>query len=275
VNETDLQQVKQSLGDIKLDVLQASGQLGNKLSRQKYMLFPTILVTERPDRITFNLAKGKMVILVEGTPFALIVPSVFYDFMSSMEDTYQPFWISQFLTSLRYIGLLISIVLPALYIGITAFNPEIVRVQLALSIAGSRVGVPFPAFIEVMFMLLMMELLTEASIRLPKSIGPTATTVGGLILGQAATEAGLVSNIMIIIVASVAISNFVIPINTMSFAMRVVKYILLLFSVFFGIVGLVMGCIALIVYLAHLDCFGQPYLKLFISEKRRLNEETS
>ncbi|WP_246942058.1 spore germination protein [Bacillus pinisoli] len=258
-----LNEVKLSIEKLDVPFIQAAGELQRFLTKEKRSLFPTMMITERPDRIALNLSQGKVAILVDGTPFSLIVPAVFYDFMSSMEDLYQSFWISRFIISLRYIGLIISVTLPAFYVGITAFNPELFRVQLALSIAGSRVGVPYPAFLEVFLMLVMMELLTEASVRLPKSIGSTATTVGGLILGQAAVEAGLVSNVMIIIVAAVAISNFVIPINSMSFAMRVVKYLLLASTTFFGMVGLVFSIILVIAYLANLESYGKPYLKLF------------
>ena len=239
------------------------------ITRHKSFLFPTIVITERPDRIAYNLSKGKVIVMMEGTRFALILPSVFYDFMSSMDDLYLPSWIAKFLVLLRYLGLGTALLLPAMYVGITAYNPELFRVQLALSIAGSRMSVPYPAYIEVFFMLIMMELLTEASIRLPKAIGPTATTVGGLILGQAATEAGLVSNIMIIIVSAVAISNFVIPINEMGFAMRVTKYLLLIVSTFTGLIGVIFGLIGIIYYLVSLNSFGRPYLAFFNGEQFR------
>jgi spore germination protein len=135
-----------------------------------------------------------------------------------------------------------------------------------LSIAASRIGVPYPSFVEVLIMLLFIELLTEASIRLPKAIGPTATTVGGLILGQAATEAGLVSNIMIIIVSAVAISNFVVPINTFSFSIRLMKYFILALSIIFGLVGIVIGFFMIIAYFVKLDSFGEPFLTLYQSK---------
>ncbi|WP_456278606.1 spore germination protein [Bacillus sp. AK128] len=272
VHTAVLEKVRQSLTKVNVDMIQAAGELSKHLTKAKKTLFPTMMITERPDRIAHNLSQGKIVLLIDGTPFALIVPAVFYDFMSSMEDVYQSFWISRFIVSLRYIGLFISLALPSVYVGVTAYNPELFRVQLALSIAGSRMGVPYPAYLEVFLMLIMMELLTEASVRLPKAIGSTATTVGGLILGQAAVEAGLVSNVMIIIVAAVAISNFVIPINSMSFAMRVVKYALLAFTTFFGMVGLVFSFILLIAYLTNLDSFGEPYLKVFfISNSKEKN----
>jgi len=268
--EVDLEVLKelhQRLGKIDKDVIQSVSQLSRMITRHRSFLFPTIVITERPDRIAYNLSKGKIIVIMEGTRFALILPSVFYDFMSSMDDLYLPSWIAKFLVILRYMGLGTALLLPAMYVGITAFNPEFFRVQLALSIAGSRMSVPYPAYIEVLFMLIMMELLTEASIRLPKAIGPTATTVGGLILGQAATEAGLVSNIMIIIVSAVAISNFVIPINEMSFAMRVTKYLLLLLATFTGLIGVIVGLVGIIYYLVSLNSFGKPYLAFFIDEQ--------
>jgi hypothetical protein len=269
VDNSILEEVRHRLEQVDLELLQAMGELQKQFSRQKRSLYPTVMITERPDRTVLNISKGKVVILLEGTPFCMVVPAVFYDFMASMEDLYQAFYIRTFLTILRYAGLLISVILPSFYVAIASYNPEIFRVQLALSIAGTRFTVPYPSFIEVLFMLLMMEMLIEASVRLPKAIGPTATTVGGLILGQAATEAGLVSNIMIIIVAAVAISNFVIPINAMSFAMRVTKYILLFFSILYGLMGMILGLVGLIAYLANLESFGKPYFKLFINEKTK------
>ncbi|MBB6454391.1 spore germination protein [Salirhabdus euzebyi] len=264
-----LKKIKNQLEQINEPIIQSSGELHRAIIQNNKRLFPHLMVTERPDRIAYNLSQGKIIIMIEGNPFVLIAPAVFYDFMSAMEDFYQPYWVSKFLISLRYIGLFISLFLPAAYVGITSFNPEVFRVQLAFSIAGSRIPVPYPSYIEVLFMLIMMEMLTEASIRLPKTIGPTATTVGGLILGQAATEAGLVSNIMIIIVAAVAISNFIIPINEMSFSMRVSKYLLLFLTTISGLIGLMIGTIGLIYYLVHLDSVGEPYLKLFFDEKKQ------
>ncbi len=266
VNEDRLQKIKERLGKIKGKTLQAVGELEQKLNHEKITLFPTSMITERPDRVALNLSQGKVALMVNGTPFLLLAPAVFYDFMSSMEDIYQSWGVSRFIILLRYFGLFISLILPSMYVGVTSFNPELFQVQLALSIAGSRVGVPYPSYLEVLFMLVMMELLTEASIRLPKTIGSTATTVGGLILGQAATEAGLVSNIMIILVAAVAISNFVIPINAMGFALRVSKYFVLLLTTFYGLVGMVVGMIFLTGYLCKLDSFGQPYLRLFLGD---------
>lgn len=255
-----LKEVKQFLSSIEIEMFQSGEQLLDFTKKSHHVLFPTIMVTERPDRTAINIAAGKVILLVSGSPFAVLMPTVLKDLMTSMADIYQTYWVGKFLLIIRYIGLFTTITLPALYVALTSYNPEVFRVQLALSVAGSRHAVPYPSFIEVILMLLMMELLMEASIRLPKAIGPTATTVGGLILGQAATQAGLVSTIMIIIVSLGAISNFVIPISTFSFAVRVSKYFILLLSVFYGLVGVILGLFFLLAYMVSLDSFGKPYL---------------
>jgi spore germination protein KA len=267
VNKRVLQEVLQQIENVEADVVQSVGQLEALISNKKFRLFPNMLITERPDRIAINLATGKVIVLMEGTPFALIAPAVFFDFMSAMDDVYQTNIVSKTLVFLRYIALFISITLPALYIAIVSYNPEVFRIQLTISIAGSRAAVPYPSFIEVFIMLFLFEALVEASIRLPKSIGPTATTVGGLILGQAAQQAGLISSIMIIVTSTVAISNFVIPINAMSFAIRVVKYPLIILAIFFGITGVICGVYSFLLYLANMRSFGEPYFKLFVGEK--------
>ncbi len=267
VNGKVLSNIRQFLDSIEIEMFQSGEQLLDLVKKKKRSLFPILLVTERADRVAVNLAAGKVVLIISGSPFAVILPTVLKDFMSSMEDIYQTYWVGRFLLFLRYCGLFISIILPSSYIALTAYNPEIFRIQLALSIAGSRAAVPYPSFVEVFIMFLFMELLTEASIRLPKAIGPTATTVGGLILGQAATEAGLVSNIMIIIVSAVGISNFVIPINAFGFALRVAKYFLVILAIFYGLVGMVIGFFALIAYMVSLDSFGEPFFTLIESKQ--------
>ncbi|WP_274362963.1 spore germination protein [Paenibacillus thermotolerans] len=261
-----LAKIKNQLALLDAEVVQAAGQLEAIISEKKFRLFPITMLTERPDRIALNLAQGKIVILVQGTPFCIIAPAVFYDFMTAMDDIYQPFLVSRVLVALRYIALLLTITLPAAYIAIVSYNPEIFRVQFTLSIAGSRAAVPYPSYIEVLIMLFMIEALIEASIRLPRYIGSTATTVGGLILGQAAQQAGLVSSIMIIITSVVAIANFVIPINTMSFAFRIVKYPMIVLATFFGMYGLVAGLFCFMMYMANLQSFGEPFLRLFLGE---------
>lgn len=264
-----LKRVKEFLEAVDIEMFQTGEQLFDLIKKSNRALFPLMLVTERPDRVAVNLASGKVILLVHGSSYAVILPTVLKDLMSSMEDIYQTYWIAKFLQLLRYTAFNLSMILPGLYVAVTSYNPELFRVQLAMSIAGSRTAIPYPSFVEVVIMLFMMELLTEASIRLPKAIGPTATTVGGLILGQAAAEAGLVSNIMIVIVSFVAISNFVVPINAFSFTIRVLKYFILVLSTIFGLVGVVIGFFMILAYMVKLDSFGEPFLTLIQSKPNK------
>ncbi|MGG1516706.1 spore germination protein [Paenibacillus oryzisoli] len=264
VNRDVLTLLQQRLANMQIKLLQASGQLVQGLSGRKHRFFPIILQTERPDRIAAMLERGKVVLLQDGSRFGLILPVRIFDFMHAMDDDYESYWMSKLLVILRYLGMLLTITLPALYIAIVSYNPEVLRVQLTLSIAGSRVVVPYPSFIEVFIMLFMIEALNEASLRLPRFIGSTATTVGGLILGQAIQQAGLVSSIMIIVTSVVAISNFVIPNNGFGYSIRFVKYIFVLITIYFGLLGLVVAFFALVVYWCNIRSFGQPYLALYI-----------
>jgi len=266
VDRQVLDEMREKIGGVKVDILQSAGELEKYITTQKFRVFPTMVVTERPDRVVFNIAEGKVAVLMNTTGFAILAPTIFTDFFTAMDDKIQVPLVGWFLKMIRYIGLVMTLTLPGLYVTFASYNPEILKVQISLLIAGSRAAVPYPSFMEVFLMLLMMEFLTEASLRLPKAIGPTATTVGGLILGQAATQAGLVSNIMIILVSAVAISNFIIPLSMMGYTVRVIKYIIVLFAITFGLVGMVVSVVGLILYLSGIRSFGRPYLKMTVLE---------
>lgn len=188
VDKGVLSELQTQLASVKPDVILSAAHLQRLLTSRKYSLFPILMITERPDRVALNLKQGKIVILVEGSPFVLIAPATFYDFISSMDDTFEQLWVGFSLVVLRYIGIFITVLLPGIYISLVSFNPELFQAQLAFSIAGSRAGIPYPSYIEVLIMMFLIDTLIEASIRLPKSISAAATTVGGLILGQAAQQ---------------------------------------------------------------------------------------
>ncbi|PYF06077.1 spore germination protein [Ureibacillus chungkukjangi] len=268
-----LDTIREKLQKVDKQLISSTTQLNNYINDKPITIFPQMIMTERPDRIIYNLAGGKVILFVDGNPQAVATPAVFFDFMTTMEDNYHTFVISLFLRILRYAGLFLSLLLPAVYVGVTSFTPEVFRTELALTVAGSRVGVPFSSFIEVLFMLFFMELLLEASIRLPKAVSATATTVGGLILGTAVTEASLASNIMVIIVSAVAISTFVIPVNEMAFSIRVVRLLLILITSVFGLAGLVLGFFVLLMYLVNMDSFGEPYLRIYAFSKNKKSSE--
>lgn len=254
-----IQYVSKELNNISAPMIQSLTELQQILEKKQY-LCPRILTTERYDRTVKELSQGKVAVLLNGTPKALVGPSTFNQFIAAADNYYLLPGISQFLLILRYMALLAALALPGLYVALSAYNTEIMRVQIALSISASRAGVPYPSFVEVLIMLVMMEFLVEASLRLPSAIGQAGTTVGGIILGQAATQANLVSNVMIIIVAAVAISNFVIPTQSLNLTVRVSKYILLFLASVAGLAGLFAGLLGLMYYLFSLHSFGKPFL---------------
>jgi hypothetical protein len=259
VDKNLLNSITKQFNEIKVPVVQSLNGL-QQILWDKQVLIPRLLLTQRPDRAIKYLSRGKIIVFINGTAKALIIPVNFHDFLSTVDDIYMLPIPALFLIFLRYFALFISIYLPAAYIAITSYNPEILRVQLAISISASRSGVPYPSFIEVTLMLLMMEFLVEGSLRLPKPIGSAATTVGGLILGQAATQANLVSNIMVIIVAAVAISNFMIPTVSMNLTVRIMKYLVVFLTSFTGTYGLYLSIFCTVFYIFSIYTFNFPYL---------------
>ncbi|MFD1706436.1 spore germination protein [Siminovitchia sediminis] len=263
VNDLVLKEVLQRVKHIDRDIVQSSSELSTLINHKKFSLIPKLMITERSDRIIYNISAGKVVLMLDGDSNAVIAPGVFFDFMTAIEDSYHAFWISKFALSMRYFALFLCLTLPGLYVAVISYNPDVIRAELALSVAGSRIGVPYASFVEILFMLVVMELLTEASIRLPKAISATATTVGGLILGTAATEAALTSNVMIIIISLVAISTFVVPINEMGLAIRVFRYVILFFASIAGMAGVMLSLVGFVMYLSNVRSFGEPYLRLY------------
>ena len=218
--------------------------------------------TELPQNVTVALEEGKLVILLDRFPFALIIPSLLSDMFALEDDANFPIVFMLFLRVLRVAGILITVLIPGLYVALVSVNPEVLRIELALSIAKSRIDVPYPAFVETFLMLVILELILEASIRLPKSIGPTVTMVGGIILGEAIVSAKLVSNLLIIILSATTIASATVVGYQNSVSIRVLKYLVLILSSIYGIMGLVSGVVLIAAYLASLDTFGIPYFQL-------------
>ncbi|TYS16756.1 spore germination protein [Rossellomorea vietnamensis] len=218
--------------------------------------------TELPQEVQKSLAKGKVVVFLDRFPFALVLPNEISDMFFLENDRNFTFPLMIAMRLLRIAGALIALILPGLYVALVAVNPEMLRIELALTVAETREGVPYPAFVEALLMLLVLELILEASIRLPKSIGPTITMVGGIILGQAAVEARLVSNLLIIILAATTIASSTIIGFQNSLMIRIFKYIILLFSAIFGVVGLFAGLFLISAYMSSFKVIGFPYFAL-------------
>jgi spore germination protein KA len=210
--------------------------------------------------VASNLLEGKIAILVDGTPFVLVVPAVLVDFFSIAEDYYQNFMMGSFLRMIRYLSFMIALITPSLYVGILTFHHELLPTPLLLGIIAQREGVPFPAVIEVLLMEVTFEILREAGVRMPRAVGQTVSIVGALVIGQAAAEAGIISNIMVIIVAITAIANFVSPTYSFAAAARLLRFLLIIVSAFLGLYGVLIVLVFIVAHLSSLRSFGVPYL---------------
>ena len=260
-----LDALEKRLESFEIDGIFDAGSLEQLLEKKWYSPFPQFQMTQRPDKAASAILEGRIVLVVDNSPEVLIVPSVMGCFYQASDDYYNRWDISCFTRFLRYMASLIAVGLPGLYIAIASFHPEVFPTSLALSLAASRQGVPFPLALEVLFMELAFELLREAGIRLPGPMGGTLGIVGGLIIGQAAVEANIVSAIVVIIVALTALAAFTIPNESFATAFRLLKFYLILLGAFLGTFGYVLGVLTILIHLASLNSFGIPYMMPFVA----------
>lgn len=255
-----LDEVKRRLKAIDIDSVLESGYIEEFIQDTAKTPFPTLYNSERPDTIAAGLLEGRIAILVDGTPFVLLVPALFNHFFQSAEDYYQRSDISTLLRIVRYLCFFIATLSPAFYIAITTYHQEMLPTSLLINLAAQREGVPFPAFIEAVLMELTYEILREAGVRIPRTVGQAVSIVGTLVVGQAAVEAGVVSAAMVIIVSITAISSYVIPENGMSIAARMLRFLLMGLAAAFGFYGVLICILFIIVHLCSLRSFGVAYM---------------
>lgn len=257
VNPATVDEVRRRITSIDTDAILESGYLEDFIKDRAWTPFALLDRTERPDKVAAALVEGRVAILVDNTPFALIVPAVFSEFLQSAEDYYD--W-SESARTLRWLAILITLTLPSLYVALTTFHQEMIPVGLALSMAAGREGVPFPAVIEALLMEVTFDLLREAGTRMPRSVGQTLGVVGALVLGQAAVMAGIVSPFIVIVVALTAVTSFLIPNYSASLTIRLLRYPMLILAGMFGLLGVLLGLVAILLHMASLRSFGVPYL---------------
>lgn len=263
VDKDVLHEVEKRLRNVKTDKILDSGMLEELIEDRRYTPFPTIRSTERPDVAASDLVGGKVVIVVDGTPFVLIVPVTFISFFQASEDYYQRYDIMSFIRLLRVIAFYISLALPASYIAVTTFHPELLPTELLVSLLAQREGVPFPAFLEALVMEFVFEILREAGVRMPRTIGPAVSIVGAIVIGESAVRAGLVSSAIVIVVSLTAIASFVIPYYGFGGSVRLLRFLLIVLAGTLGLFGLIVFFIALIIHLCSLSSMGQPYMTPF------------
>lgn len=258
-NDALVSETKYRLNNLEIDSLLSAGELEQLLTDTNSLSVPKILVSERPDYAVKSLLQGRVIILINGSPYALILPAILIDFLTSPEDTNLKPQFANFLKVVRIISSFFALLLPGLYIAITNFHREIIPTELLFSILSSRQSVPFPIIVEILIMEISFEIIREAGLRVPSPIGPTLGIVGALVLGQAAVSAAIVSPILIIIVAITGMSSFAIPDFTFSFHLRFFRFVFILLGFLAGFLGIGMGLFIYISSLCDLETFGVSY----------------
>ncbi|MNI17999.1 Spore germination protein A1 [compost metagenome] len=260
VNPDLLQEVKQRISKMDMDYFAESGYVEQLIEDNILSPFQQGQNTERPDRVIGALLEGRIAILLDGTPFALIVPVTFSMLLQSPEDYYERWIPGTLLRILRFFAAFVALMAPALYISFISFHPGLIPTELAISIIEARQGVPFPAMIEGLILAISLEILREAGIRLPKPIGPAMGIVGGLIIGEASVQAGIVSPFLVIVVAFTAISSFSIPMFSAGITLRILRFVGMFFSAILGMYGTVLFFLLICSHLTKLKSFGVPYV---------------
>ncbi len=264
ITNSDLvNEVKYRLNNLEIDSLLSSGELEQLIADSNILGIPEMLSTERPDKVTKYLLKGRVIVLVNGSPYGIIVPGILVDFLTSPEDTNLKVSFANFLRGLRFLAAFITLLLPGLYVAITSFHQEILPTGLLYSILASRENVPFPIILEILLMEISFELIREAGLRVPSPIGPTIGIVGALVLGQAAVTAGIVSPILIIIVAITGIASFAIPDFSFGFHLRYFRFAFVLLGFMAGFLGISLGLFVYISLVCSLRSFGVSYTTPF------------
>lgn len=265
-------EIEKRLKEFVIDGIFDSGMLEQLTERNVYSPFPEFQTTERPDKAASAILEGRIAILVDNSPFALLLPTTLNSFFQASDDSYSRWELATFTRVLRYLSAILSIVLPGLYIAVINYNAEVLTSAMALSFAAARDGVPFSVLFEVIMMEIAFQVLLEAGIRLPGPMGSTLGIVGGLIIGDAAVNANLVSPIVVIVIALTAISAFTVPNEPFASAFRIVRYLIIILSAFLGLFGFIMGITILLIHLGGLKSFGMPYMVPFAASG--INEGT-
>ena len=253
-----IEEVRTRLDRIKTDAILESGYIEQFIEDDPWSIFPTVSNSEKPDKVVAKILEGRAAILVDGTPFALVVPMVFVESFQSVEDYYSRPFLASITRMIRFLAYIISTLGPAIYVALTVFHQELIPTQLLISISEGRERVPFPAILEASLMIFAFDILREAGVRLPKPVGQTVGIVGAIVLGEASVEAGLISPIMVIVVSSTAIASFAVPAQTDSGT--ILRYIYLALAGIAGGFGVIIGLLVTLLHLVSLRSFGTPYL---------------
>lgn len=266
VYESLLDKLRERMKAWEIDGVLDTGVLEQMTEEDWLSPFPQFESTERPDKAAMEILNGRVAVLCDNSPSALLAPTTLNCFLQVSEDRYNRFEMASFQRMLRYAALLFAFLLSGTYLAVIGFHTQILPTRLLLSFAEARRGVPFPSLLEVLFMELAFELIREAGLRMPGPLSGTIGIVGGLIIGDAAVGANLVSPMTVVIVALSALSSFAIPDESFSAPFRLLKYGFILLGGWFGIFGIICGLYLLLGHLAGLKSFGIPYLMPYVGK---------
>ena len=257
--------MKQQLQRYEIDGILDSGMLEQLSEKHWLSPFPQFQTTERPDRAAAAVLEGRIVLVTDHSPQVLILPSDYNSFFQTSDDGYNRFQVASYARTLRFFAAILSMIFPAVYVAVATWHTSLLPTKLVLSMAEARQGVPFPALGEILLMEISFELLKEAGIRLPGPMGNTIGIVGGLIIGQAAVDASLVSPIVVIVVAFTALCSFAIPNEEFASAFRILKYGCIFMGAWLGLYGVALSGLWVLIHLSHLNSFGIPYLMPYVA----------
>lgn len=260
VKPTLVNEVRTRLSKINIDSTLDVNYISETTKDAIRSIFPTDQITERPDRAVAALVQGRIGILLDGSPYVLLVPALFVHFLNSSEDYYGNYLISLPVRLLRHLMFWVSLLLPALYVALLSYHQEMLPTALLIRLAATHEGIPFPAVIEAFIMVITFEALREAGIRLPKAVGQSVSIVGALVIGDAAVNAGIVSPGMVIVVALTGVASFSIPSYQIALSNRVLQFPFIVLAGFFGLYGITIGLLILMTHLISLRSYGVPYL---------------
>ncbi|WP_342576583.1 spore germination protein [Paenibacillus sp. FSL M8-0142] len=256
-----VQEVNQHLAAIDIDGTFGISTLSEQMKEGVRSPFPQFQYTERPDSVAASLLEGRVGIMQDGTPSALIVPVTLMSLLQSSEDYYHSFYSSSWIRLVRFAFGLMSLLMPSLYVAITTFQPSIIPTDLLITISASRENIPFTALAEALIMELTFEALREAGTRIPKPVGQTISIIGAIVIGQAAVEAGIVSNPMVIVVSITGIASYIIPNFELGLAFRLLRFPILILGGTLGLIGVFAAAFLVYGHMASLKSFGTPYLQ--------------
>jgi spore germination protein KA len=273
-NMDTVNKIRETINKLDIDNISTPAFIEEYLIENKFSIFPQIMYTQRPDRVSANLSDGRIALIVDGLPFVYLLPCQLPMLMQTPEDYASHFLIGSFLRLIRYAAMIVTLFLPAFYIAAATYQNQMLPVKLALSIQQAKQNVPFSSSTEVLGLLIAFEILIEAGLRLPKAVGTAMSILGGIVIGQSAVSANLISPAVVVIVAIAGIAGFVLPNQDLSSGIRLTRFILAVLASVSGFFGLVIGLIILITHLCSLDNYGVAYMSPFVDTEKRNHKDT-